>query len=498
MVTRNTVSPVLNAAIGCLIGFYVLSKISFGMKSIVGLIFLVLICLVQVIIKFPINNTGVNICNTKLFFRYLISFAIGICIGLCSSENVNNKLNFGIPKENIRTINGILLEDPREYSEGRIIANVKLINVIGDKKQKINANGELNIYFPQINNKRLKEFGRGCYISCDGIIKETNFGNIVFISKSLHIIKHASHFEQFRTNIRNIITMRFNSNELKINWSGLSLALLLGIKDNLDINIAGLYRDAGCSYILALSGMHLTIISAIIAFIFKRPLGKRASAISSIILIICYCILVGPMPSLYRAVIMYIIGIFAVLNDLKKEALILLCMAFIIQIIITPQSGYSVSFILSYLALAGILILGDYIIVLFRGKVPEYLLGPLSASIGAFIFSAGITAYYFDILRPIGIVTGLIVIPLTTIFMIGSIIWLLFDYTIPLFSVQFSKILSVIYKTMEKIVYTAGKAPGLNINSVLFVILVSIGLITIITISTYRINIWKKQIPNLI
>jgi competence protein ComEC len=236
------------------------------------------------------------------------------------------------------------------------------------------------------------------------------------------------------------------------------------VRDNLDSGLTAAYRNAGSSYLLALSGMHLAILAALVSFLLKRPLGLRPAAITGAAIIIGYCLLVGPMPSLNRAALMYLLGVLAVLGMLKRDAFSLLCTAFVIQLVVTPRAGVSLSFILSYSALAGILILGGMINRIFKGKIPDLLLLPLSASLGAFISTAGISAFVFTTLRPVGLVAGLVLAPLTTVFMIVPIVWLFLDLISPVVSSILNWPLSLLYTLQDKTAGVAAYVPGFDAN----------------------------------
>jgi competence protein ComEC len=251
----------------------------------------------------------------------------------------------------------------------------------------------------------------------------------------------------------------------------MALALLLGIRDNLDTGIASLYRDSGCSHILALSGMHLAVLVAIISFLLKKPLGLKAAALTGAGIIIAYCFIVGPLPSLNRAALMYLLGVLAVIGLLKRDPLSILSMAFLIQLVIAPKAGLSLSFILSYLALAGIVTVGELINSTCKGLVPASILQPVSASIGAFIATAGVTAWFFGILRPVGILAGLVLTPLTTLFMVGSMAWLPLDAALPSLSFLLGKPLSLLYDLMEGTAMVASRLPGITANKLLIITL---------------------------
>jgi competence protein ComEC len=225
--------------------------------------------------------------------------------------------------------------------------------------------------------------------------------------------------------------------------------------------------------------MHLAVITALIAFLLKKPLGLKMSAITGAVIICLYCFIVGPMPSLNRSAIMYLLGVLAVLGALPRSSMSVLALSFLIQIIISPSSGNTISFILSYVALAGILIIGKDITSLLSGKVPDFLLQPLSLSCGAFIATAGICYALFGYIAPIGIIAGLIIVPATTAFMIGSILWLVLDIFSLSFILNFP--LKLLYLIMEKTANIAGNVPAITSSNYSVILTLSILLTLIIT-----------------
>jgi competence protein ComEC len=247
-------------------------------------------------------------------------------------------------------------------------------------------------------------------------------------------------------------------------WGGLGGALLLGVKDNLDSALAQKYQFAGCSHVLALSGMHLAIVAALVAFFLRRPLGLKAASIAGAVLILLYVTLIGVQPSLERAAIMYLLGTAAVLGFLPRQPLSLLAMAFLIQIAIRPTSGTSISFILSYLALAGILTLGEFFHNILRGRTPELLAQPLSASLGAYLATSAVVAANFGMARPVGILAGLFVIPLTTVFLIGAMAALALSFISPLLMNILGMGLTLLYSLLDWTVSLAARVPGIVVN----------------------------------
>jgi len=477
---NHRLTPLLCAALGTAAGFYFLSSLVLNAAIAVVAVSLFALCLFRVLASLLQER------KFQLTSYCLSALAVGLVLGICASAAGRVPLNFGLPADKVTAIEGVLLEDPRIITGGRAVASLSLRRSAGTGSLRVDASGEITVFFSQESAQRLKESGRGTDIFAEGRLRSSD-GSFTFSAESLHVVNRASSLERMRTSVRLNLIKRFDGKS----WGGLALALLVGIKDNLDTNLAAMYRDSGCSYILALSGMHLAVIAGLIAFLLKKPLGLKLSVVTGAVIILLYCFLVGPMPSLNRAALMYILGVIAILGALPKEPMSILALSFLIQIVVTPSAGNTISFVLSYLALAGILVIGQPLYSLAAGKVPDFILQPLSASVGAFLATAGasVGAYLAAAgvtgrIAPIGIVAGLALVPLTTVFMTGSLLWLLLDF----FSLSgfLNTPLSLLYQLMEKIVTISGKVPALTSTNPVIIITLSLLLSFLIVALEYK------------
>jgi competence protein ComEC len=334
------------------------------------------------------------------------------------------------------------------------------------------AQGKILVFFPAGAIPRLKEFGRGSTVYIEGsFIPQKSGGGSLFRAVSAHILSPAPALEQFRTGIRLGLLDRLASHP----WGGLGAALLLGIKDNLEGELSQAYQYAGCSHVLALSGMHLAILSGVLAFLLRKPLGLRFSALAGAVFVLGYVYLVGAQASLERSAIMYLLGTAAVLGALPRRPAYLLGLAFLIQLILRPASGDSLSFILSYLALGGILFIGEALYDLIRGPVPDMLAKPLSASLGAYTATSALSAASFGMVRPVGLAAGLIIVPLTSLFMIGTLVWLVLDGFIPFLAGPVGATLSLAYALLGALVSLAALVPGIVSKGPAVELLLSLG-----------------------
>ena len=135
-------------------------------------------------------------------------------------------------------------------------------------------------------------------------------------------------------------------------------ALLTGERSTLSPELAEAFRDSGASHILALSGLHLGIIygifSKVLFFTGNSVAGRRMR--SAVIVILCgfYTLATGAGPSIVRAFIFILLGEAARMTGRLHSLRQLLVASLLIQVIIDPLSVRSVSFQLSYAAMAGI------------------------------------------------------------------------------------------------------------------------------------------------
>lgn len=135
-------------------------------------------------------------------------------------------------------------------------------------------------------------------------------------------------------------------------------ALLTGERSTLPAGLTEAFRDSGASHILALSGLHLGIIygifSKVLFFTGNSVAGRRMR--SAVIVILCgfYTLATGAGPSIVRAFIFIFLGEAARMTGRLHSLRQLLMASLLIQVIIDPLSVRSVSFQLSYAAMAGI------------------------------------------------------------------------------------------------------------------------------------------------
>ena len=197
----------------------------------------------------------------------------------------------------------------------------------------------------------------------------------------------------------------------------LAQALLLGVTDEIDGAESRLFRDAGCAHILSLSGQHLSILCMLMTLLVARLLKRSDLAdIASLAFSAAFTWLAGAGPSLLRSTLMVFAGILLKKMDRPQQGITILSLAFCVGLGLKPTDARSLSFTLSYAAMAGLIILSPrWESLLWR--MPPFLSKPLSASLAAICATAAISISTFGSIASGGIIAATLSGPVVLVFM---------------------------------------------------------------------------------
>ncbi len=139
--------------------------------------------------------------------------------------------------------------------------------------------------------------------------------------------------------------------------SNMCSAILLGNKNELSNTVTRDFTRAGASHILALSGMHMTIIMGIFLFIFKKlRIDPKIIAVVLSILALGYLFITGLQISAARSVIMLLIVYLSILSERTQDSLTSLGFAGMLLMLIFPGSVVDAGYWMSFAATLGILV----------------------------------------------------------------------------------------------------------------------------------------------
>ena len=232
---------------------------------------------------------------------------------------------------------------------------------------------------------------------------------------------------------------------------GLLLALVSGSREYTDEKLAQAFQNAGLAHILALSGMHLSLFISAASFS-KFLVGKKAASFFSLILMCAFIWFAGASPSLVRAflcVFVALIARFLFIELSEKGSFDCLCAAFIVQTAFLHADIYSAAFMLSYAAIAGILLISPLVRPFLCTFLPQKLAESASATAGAWLATSPLTAVLFGHIAPVGLISSIIVTPLASVFFIAGCIGVLFCLILPFLLYPLNGIMHVLYAALK-------------------------------------------------
>ena len=136
---------------------------------------------------------------------------------------------------------------------------------------------------------------------------------------------------------------------------GLISAMLLGEKSGLGEEQKSLYQRNGISHILAISGLHLSLLGMGVFRVLKIILANhRQASLVSIVIMLFYCIFTGNSISTIRATVMFALSLLAGMLGRSYDSLSALGLAAILQLFLNPYVLNNSGFLLSFLAVIGV------------------------------------------------------------------------------------------------------------------------------------------------
>jgi competence protein ComEC len=221
-------------------------------------------------------------------------------------------------------------------------------------------------------------------------------------------------------------------------------ALLIGDDDDISKSVYKAYTDSGTIHVLSVSGMHVGVIYLLLVTLFgkleRNKYTKHFYFLIMLILIWLYSVLSGSSASVFRAATMLtvvIIGKWINGNSPIYNSLVLSMFALLLY---NPFYLTDKGFILSYLAVFGIVYLQPKILSLSKvrnviaSKVWEFT----SVSIAAQIMTLPVSLFLFGKFPNYFILANWVVIPLSTIAIYLSIAQIVFQqWTVALQMISF-------------------------------------------------------------
>lgn len=180
------------------------------------------------------------------------------------------------------------------------------------------------------------------------------FGIRLWDTRLLSQGKNRDIFGDAMVDIKQDISGIYHAN-MKPENAGILAAMLLGDKTSMDTEIKNLYRKNGISHVLAISGLHISLIGMLLyRFLRRIYLPPPLCCIFGVGFVLVYIKMVGFGVSSFRAVCMFVMYMLADLLERTYDLLTALAFSALLLLVENPGAMFEAGFLLSYFAVLGL------------------------------------------------------------------------------------------------------------------------------------------------
>ena len=419
--------------------------IGFNYKFSLSLLLIILTIFLLILISYSIHRTK--------FIKYLVValfFLIGILVVTLAINRMSNSILLKFSGENSDvTLKGTVCSRPMFFKNSvSFFLDAKYLEFEGNN-WKVNERTQITIFFDKYKNN-LNENSK--------ILEKSNLKNdlenTIFLGQGITIlgklnkieIKDSIKFswEKYLYNKR--IQTKFITNTNKIlrtstpllarirkyitgkakaifkkyvnhEYAPFLIGTILGDRSEILPETTDHFTKSGLLHILAISGANMVVIASSIMFISKLiRLSFFKKILIIIVIILSYTYLVGYEASIIRASIITILTMLALILGRKRDSVALLLTSGLLITLHDPFSIYDIGFQLSFLSVAGILLISPIIDELFGDK-SNFLTNTFSITFSVLLVIAPITLYHFKQFSIISILSNFLALPVSSLIM---------------------------------------------------------------------------------
>ncbi|MFH1782507.1 MAG: ComEC/Rec2 family competence protein [Candidatus Omnitrophota bacterium] len=256
----------------------------------------------------------------------------------------------------------------------------------------------------------------------------TEENNITLLKKDHRI----NYFLKFVYNVREKIKDNIIS-RLPLESGALLRAVLLGDRSEISSHMTDSFKRSGTMHILAISGLHVGLISFILLMFFRIFRVKREVSFGlTILILIFFMFLTLSSPPVFRAVVMACFFLFGLMLGRRADTYNSLSLAALFVLIRNPKDIFNIGFQLSFLAVLSIVYLVPKMLAIANIKktpfLQKYIVTPFFISLAAWFATFPLIVYHFRIITPISIISNMFIVPVLFMVLVSGSAFILFGW----------------------------------------------------------------------
>lgn len=311
---------------------------------------------------------------------------------------------------------------------------------------------------------------------------------------SLHLSGVEPGFLNSIKRYRNDIVSTIAATSLTADTKTFLITTLTGDKSFLTADTREMFSSTGIAHVLALSGMHVGILTWVI-FIMLLPLQltgmRNIRIVITIALLWLFAIVTGLSPSVVRAVTMATLLLTGSLMQRIHSPFNSLAFAAIIILVFTPHTIYTIGFQLTFIAVTTILLMARKLNPFPPSRrIPHIIASYFTVTISAMLGTGIVSAYYFGIFPVYFLVTNIVISVVLPLLLGGGVVLTMLSAT-GISCGWIERMVDGLYMVIEKTASAISQLPGAHIDGIMmnqFVII-----LYFLTLSLFIVYLHKKR-----
>lgn len=218
--------------------------------------------------------------------------------------------------------------------------------------------------------------------------------------------------------------------ELTPDQAAVVKAMSIGWRSDMSRELKSGYSRSGCAHLLALSGLHVGIVSMLVwALLWFMPLvGSRGHiwrCLLSMGAMLGYAVVTGMSPSVVRATLMFCAAQVGFAVGSTRSSAWALCGALSLMLLIRPNNLFDTSFQLSALAVVGILVAYKTLRskLMTSSATLNVMVATILIGLCSMVATLPLTAHTFGVVGVVGVASNPVVILSAYILVLGTLCW---------------------------------------------------------------------------
>lgn len=260
--------------------------------------------------------------------------------------------------------------------------------------------------------------------------QQNGFSYTLFLNNNKDWVKLKHQENRFLSTLHHIRKWIINTLQSHFNnpiEAGLTEALLIGYKEELDDQLQENYTLTGVSHIIAVSGMHLGLIFSVLASVFRLIPRRRITRYLGFGIILPFLwgfsLLSGASASVLRSVLVFSIVLWGKVILKKSGSINALFASAFMLLVIRPSFISDIGFQLSYTAVLSILIYEPKISrwIYVKNRLLKLIWNMVAITIAAQILTTPIVLFHFKQFPLLFLITNMVAVPLSNIVLLLAI-----------------------------------------------------------------------------